>query len=178
MRSISVNGEVACIVACTTRLVSEAAALHKTAPTATAALGRALVSGLLLNGFRGEGETAQLSFKGGGPLGKLIVIADGSSCAVKGYVENPLADPPLRPDGKLNVGAAVGTAGVLSVMRLHPRLPPYTGSVELVSGEVAEDVGAYLQSSEQVSSAIGLGVSIGRDQGVRTRGWPAQSTRL
>jgi molecular chaperone Hsp33 len=157
-------------VAIATQLVGEAQQRHRSAPTATAALGRTLVAGLLLAGFRGDDETVQLTFNGGGPLGKLSVLAD-SRCRVKGFMQNADADPPLRPDGKLNVGAAIGQAGVLSVVRMHPSLPPFSGTVELQSGEVGDDVCHYLRVSEQQPAcAVGLGVKIARDLSVAASG--------
>ena len=127
LRSIASNGECAVLVADCTALVAHAQQLHDTSPTATAALGRAMVGSLLLSVFKGEGETVQLSWSGDGPLGKVLVVAD-SSGFVKGMVSNRLANPPLRADRKLNVGAAVGE-GVLSVVRSHPDWKePYTGA--------------------------------------------------
>ena len=117
---------------------------------------------LLLGTFKGEDETTQLTFKGDGPLGQIIATSthDGR---VKGFVSNPNADPPLRKDGKLNGGGAVGS-GVLTVRRAHPSMKtPFTGTVELASGEIAEDVAKYLLESEQVGSAIAVGVSIDRE---------------
>jgi molecular chaperone Hsp33 len=170
LRSLSVNGEVAVLVAVATQLVGEAQLRHRSAPTATAALGRTLVAGLLLAGFRGDDEQVQISFNGGGPLGKMTVLAD-SRCRVKGFVQCPEADPPLREDGKLNVGAAVGQAGVLSVVRMHPSLPPFSGTVELQTGEVGDDVCHYLRVSEQQPAcAVGLGVKIARDLSVAASG--------
>lgn len=166
LRTISDNGQVSVIVATGTRLVQEACERHKTAPTASAALGRALMGTLLMATFRGEGEKCQVTFRGDGPLGSMQIIADASG-NVKGKVSNPNADPPLRADGKLNVGGAVGR-GILAVVRSLPFTEkgwqkPYTGMVPIVSGEVAEDLNHYLLESEQTQSAVGLGVSITRD---------------
>jgi len=161
-RVMSANQEVSVVTVVGTSLVREAASRHRTAPTATAALGRNLMCALLLGTFKGEDETTQVMFKGDGPLGQCIAVAthDGQ---VKGLVSNPNADPPLRPDGKLNVGAAIGK-GVLTVSRAHPSMKqPFSGTVEIRTGEIAEDVAGYLQESEQVGSAIAVGVSINRD---------------
>ena len=154
-----------------TKLVSEACTRHKTAPTASAALGRCLTGTLLLAGFRKSGEVTQVSFKGNGDIGSVMAIADESGM-VKGRLDNPDADPPLRDDGKLNVGAAIGQ-GVLSVIRSYPNPDinkPYTGLVPIVSGEIAEDLANYLVDSEQTNSALGLGVSLNRDCSVRSAG--------
>ena len=169
LRSISVNGEVAVLVARATGIVGDAASRQRTSPTATAAVGRAMVAGVLLCGFRRENEQVQVTFRGDGELGQLSVIAD-SRCRVKAYVSNPSCDPPLRPDGKLNVGGAVGR-GTLTVVRLNPDLPPYSGTVELVSGEIGDDCAHYLQTSEQQSScAVGLGVKLNRSLDVVAAG--------
>ena len=156
------NQEVAVVAVVGTSLVRDAATRHRTAPTATAALGRSLMCSLLLGTFKGEDETTQLTFKGDGPLGQIIATSTHDGRA-KGLVSNPNADPPLRKDGKLNVGGAVGS-GVLTVSRAHPSMKtPFTGTVELASGEIAEDVAKYLLESEQVGSAIAVGVSIDRE---------------
>ena len=97
------------------------------------------------------------------------VIADTNG-NVKGTLANALADPPLRPDGKLNVGEAVGK-GVLAVVRSHPKNEhPYQGMIPISTGEVAEDLARYLADSEQTNSALGLGVSINRDASIRSAG--------
>lgn len=146
---------------------------HKTAPTAGAALGRGLMGTLLMACFREQGEKTQVTFKGDGPLGGMQIIAEANGI-VKGKVGNPACDPPLRADGKLNVGAAMGR-GILAVVRSLPFVEkgwqaPYTGMVPISTGEVAEDMARYLLESEQTQSALGLGVSIGKDLRVRAAG--------
>ncbi|CAL5221871.1 g4134 [Coccomyxa viridis] len=169
LRSMSENGEVSILVVDGTDLVSEACTRHGTAPTASAALGRALMGTLLMGCFRAEGEATQVTFKGNGVLGGMQIIADAHG-NVKGKVGNPAADPPLRPDGKLDVGAAVGR-GILAVVRSNKSQDePYTGLTEIKSGEVAEDLAGYLADSEQISSALALGVSIHRDAAIRAAG--------
>lgn len=161
-RVMSANQEVSVIAVVGTSLVRDAATRHRTAPTATAALGRSLMCALLLGTFKGDDETTQLTFKGDGPLGQIIAVATHDGL-VKGLVSNPNADPPLRKDGKLNVGAAVGQ-GVLTVSRAHPSMKtPFSGSVKIRTGEIAEDVAGYLSESEQVGAAIAVGVSINRE---------------
>ena len=167
------GGEFALTVCEATGLVGEAARRHGTAPTASAALGRALVGGVLLTAFKGEGEGVSLRFRGTGPIGGVTVVAD-SRGFTKGMCGDPSAAPPLRPDGKLDVGGALG-AGALSVVRSNNSLrgdtsAPYEGQVPLVSGEIAEDLAHYLAESEQVNSALGLGVLLGRDGEVREAG--------
>lgn len=169
LRSMSENGEVSCLVVDGTNLVIEACRRHQTAPTASAALGRAILGTLLISSFKAEGEKTQVSFRGDGPLQGVQAIAEATG-QVKGSVGNPRADPPLQHSGKLNVGAAVGE-GVLAVVRSHPEWErPYTGIVSLVSGEIAEDLAKYLAESEQQNAAIALGVSINRDASIRAAG--------
>ena len=169
---MSAGGEVAVLAVDGTARVADAVARHRTAPTASAALGRALIGALLLSCFKAEGEATQITFNGNGPLGSLQAIAT-SDGKVKGRMDNPAADPPLRPDGKLAVGTAVGR-GVLAVVRSRvppvptdgspppPASPPYTGLTQIVSGEVAADLAHYLSTSEQTNCALALGVSLDR----------------
>ncbi|MEW5300095.1 MAG: hypothetical protein WDW36_003050 [Sanguina aurantia] len=162
-------GEVAVLVLDGTMLVRDAVARHKTAPTSSAALGRTLMGTLLLASFRKDEEATQVSFRGNGPIDGLLAIADTRG-NVKCKIGNPNADPPLKENGKLDVGAAVGL-GVLAVVRSHPLQPlPYTGMVPIVSGEIAEDLVHYLVDSEQTNSALGLGVSLSRDCSVQSAG--------
>jgi len=168
-KMISNNDEVTVTVISARELVQDACSRHGTAPTASAALGRGLVGALLLSAFREENEKTQVTFRGDGELGELQAIAT-SGGQVKGKVINPAADPPLRPDGKLNVGAAVG-AGIVAVVRSHPAsASPYTGMTPIVSGEIAEDLARYLADSEQTQCALGLGVSIDRSTAVASAG--------
>eukprot|EP00877_Chromochloris_zofingiensis_P014061 jgi/Chrzof1/8909/Cz03g28230.t1 len=169
LRSLSSEGEVAVLVVNGTQMVAEAARRHQTSPTATAALGRTLIGALLMGCFRKHDEQVQINFKGDGPLGGIMVMAD-TRANVRGKVGTPQCDPPLTPGGKLNVAAAVG-AGVLSVVRSHPLEPqPYTGMVPIQTGEIAEDLATYLAESEQTNSALALGVSINKDLSVRSAG--------
>jgi len=173
LRVLSENNQVSIIAVTCTQLVSEACQRHQTSPTASAALGRALLGTLLIASFREQGEKTQVTWKGDGPIGTIQTIAS-SNGVVKGKIGNPLADPPLRPDGKLNVGAAVGR-GVLAVVRSLPFTDrgwqaPYTGMVPIRSGEIAEDLAVYLVESEQAQAAVALGVTIGRDLNVKAAG--------
>lgn len=173
LRSISDNGQVSVLVIQGTDLVKEACRRHKTAPTAGAALGRALLGTLLMASFREEGEKTQVTWRGDGPIGSIQVIADAMGM-VKGKVGNPGCNPPLRQDGKFNVGGAVGR-GVLAVVRSLPFTKegwqtPYTGMTAIKTGEIAEDLAEYMLESEQTQCAMGLGVSIGRDLEVNAAG--------
>jgi molecular chaperone Hsp33 len=168
IRTLSLDGKLSVRVLVATSLVGEAARRHGTEPTATAALGRGLMAALLLGAGAKDEETTQLQLRGDGPLGSLTAIADGLG-RVRGYVQRPQTSLPSR-EGKLDVGAAVGK-GVLCVVRYHPSWrEPYSGIVPLVSGEVAEDVAYYLWESEQVPSALALGVHVSADGGVSAAG--------
>ncbi len=150
--------------------VERARTIHRCSPTATAALGRTLCAASLLGEAMKEDDASlTLRINGGGPIGSIVAVSDHEGC-VRGYVEHPEVDPPRRPDGKLNVGAAVGTAGLLTVSRDLGLKEPYIGSVELVSGEIAEDLTRYLLTSDQVPSACALGVLVDVDCSVKAAG--------
>jgi molecular chaperone Hsp33 len=169
IRAVSREGSLALRAVVATRLVRAAADRHSTTPTASAALGRALMASVLLAAAGKDGETVQLQFRGDGPLGPVTAISDERG-RVRGMVGNPAADLPPRPDGKLDVGAAVGS-GMLAVVRYRPGWrEPYSGIVPLVSGEVAEDVAHYLAESEQIPAALALGVHVGSDGRVDAAG--------
>ncbi|NLF28154.1 MAG: Hsp33 family molecular chaperone HslO [Clostridiales bacterium] len=143
-----------------TRMVDRARALHGLSRTATAALGRTLMATSMLGTMqKGELESVTVSIKGGGPIGTVLAVAksDGS---VKGYVENPGVELP-RAGEKLPVGAAVGKAGKLTVIKDLGLKEPYVGQVNLASGEIAEDFAMYFTASEQVPSLVALGVLVG-----------------
>jgi molecular chaperone Hsp33 len=156
VRAISTAGGVRAVAMVATGLVREAAERHATSPTATTALGRALMGGVLIAVGNQEGETLQFQFRGDGPLGPLTVIADASG-GVRGFAARPQAAVPAR-SGRVDVAAAVGR-GKLSVVRSHPSWrQPYTGIVELTSGEIADELARYLALSEQRRSAVALGL--------------------
>lgn len=169
-KSLSTDAEVTLTVISARNVVQDGCSRHECAPTASAALGRVLIGSLLLAAFREEREATQVTFKGGGEVGDVQAVATAEG-QVKGKLDNPAGDPPLRADGKLAVGTAIGSNGFLSIVRSHPEsAQPYTGMIPLVSGEVAEDLAAYLADSEQTNCALGLGVSIGRDNQVQSAG--------
>lgn len=150
--------------------IERAHAIHKLSPTATAALGRTLCAASLLgNMMKEEIGTLTIRINGGGTLGLIIAVSD-SAGNVRGLVENPAADLPLKQNGKLDVGGIVGTDGLFTVSKDIGLKEPYTGSTELVSGEIAEDLTAYLLESEQVPSASALGVLIDKDLSVKAAG--------
>ncbi len=151
-------------------LVERAREIHKTLPVATAALGRTLMAASMLGDqLKGDGSSVTLRFKGDGPLGSVTAVADTDG-SVRGYVQTPAVDLPLRPDGKLDVGGAVGRTGTLTVIKDLDLRDPYVGTVPLVSGEIAQDLTQYFAVSEQIPTACGLGVLVDRDQSVLRAG--------
>jgi molecular chaperone Hsp33 len=158
VRSISKDGSIRGIAAVSTDLVEEARRRHGALPTAAAALGRALTGGALLGAGLKTGQRLALKFEGDGPLKKILVEAE-SNGAVRGYVAEPGVHLPSR-NGKLDVSGAVGQTGLLTVSKDLRLKEPYQGIVQLVSGEIAEDMAFYLAESEQVPSAVALGVYV------------------
>lgn len=146
---------LACV---TTDLVNEACRLHGTSATASAALGRALTGGALMASLLKDGQRLALKFEADGPLKKIIVEAD-SSGAVRGFVGVPDVDVPLK-EGKLDVAGAVGRNGFLTVIKDIGLKELYNGIVQLRTGAIAEDIAFYFTESEQIPSAVGLGVFV------------------
>lgn len=171
IRAIDKDQMIKAHIAVSTKLVETARITHQTSPTATAALGRALTGGILLrNKLKNEKESLTLNILGDGPLGRIVVTGSNNGM-VKGYVDNPMADLPVREsDGKLDVGGLVGRNGKLSVVMDLGLREPYTGQVALTNGEIAEDIAHYLFQSEQVPSAVGLGVRVEKDLSVSSAG--------
>lgn len=151
-------------------MVERARAIHHAWPVATAALGRTLLAASMLgNQLKDEGGSITLRIQGGGPLGAILAVSDCGG-NVRGYVQNPAVDVPRKAVGKLDVGAAVGTDGMLTLIRDMGLKEPYVGSVKLLSGEIAEDLAGYFVQSEQVPTACALGVLVDPDQSVRAAG--------
>jgi molecular chaperone Hsp33 len=170
VRAISKDGFVKAVAVSTRALTERARQIHHTTPVATAALGRALAAASMLgNALKGDGASVTLQIKGDGPLGTVLAVSDNQG-NVRGKVDDPSVELPLRPDGKLDVGAAVGHEGMLTVIRDLNMKEPYVGSVSLLGGEIAEDLAAYFVESEQIPTACGLGVLIDRDRSVLTAG--------
>ncbi len=170
IRAISKDGLMKAAAVSTRGLTERARQIHRTLPVATAALGRVLAAASMMgNALKEDGASVTLQIKGGGPLGTLLAVSDNQG-NVRGTVENPAVELPLREDGKLDVGAAVGNQGTLTVIRdLHMK-EPYVGSIGLLWGEIAEDVALYFVESEQIPAACGLGVLVDRDQSVLAAG--------
>ncbi len=170
VRAISKDGFVKAVAVNTRTLTERARNIHHTLPVATAALGRTLAAASMMgNMLKGEGSSLTLQIKGDGPLGRILAVSDCEG-NVRGTVDNPSVDIPLRPDGKLDVGSAVGMDGTLTVIRDLNMKEPYVGSVGLLGGEIAEDLAAYFVESEQIPTACGLGVLVDRDQSVLAAG--------
>ena len=170
VRAISGDGMVKAVAVSTRGITERARQVHKTLPVATAALGRTLAAcSMMGNALKGDGASLTLQIKGGGPLGTILAVSDNAG-NVRGTVDNPQVDLPLRSDGKLDVGAAVGCDGTLTVIRDLNMREPYVGSVNLLGGEIAEDLAAYFVESEQIPTACGLGVLVDRDQSVLCAG--------
>ena len=170
IRALAKNAPVKASAISAREMVERARQIHKTLPVATAALGRALAAASMMgNALKEDGESVTLQIKGGGPLGTVLAVSDNAG-NVRGTVDEPAVDLPLRPDGKLDVGTAVGHEGTLTVIRDLNMKEPYVGSVGLLGGEIAEDLAAYFAESEQIPTACGLGVLVDRDQSVLAAG--------
>ena len=170
IRATAGDGNIKMAVITARDTVQRAREIHSCSPTAAAALGRTLCGASLLGeSLKEENATLTIRINGGGPIGSVVAVSD-SSGYVRGYVENPGVQLPLRSDGKLDVGGAVGRDGMLTVSRDLGLREPYIGSTELVSGEIAEDLTAYLLESEQVPSACALGVLVDTNRSIKAAG--------
>lgn len=168
VRIIAKSGSVRALACVTTELVNEACRRHGTWPTASAALGRALTGGALFGAMLKTDQRVGFKFEGNGPLQKILVEAD-SNGAVRGCVGVPQVHLPER-NGKLDVAGALGKAGFLTVTKDLGSAAPYKGVVQLYSSEIAEDLALYLTESEQIPSAVGLGVFVETDNTVAVSG--------
>ena len=170
VRAMTKDGFVKAMAISSTAIVERARMIHKTTPTATAAFGRVLTAASMMgNVQKVENGTLTLQIKGGGPLGTILATSDAVG-NVRGYVQNPSITLLEKYAGKLDVGAAVGTDGMLTVIRDLQMKEPYIGTVALVTGEIADDVTAYFAQSEQTPTACALGVLIDTDQSVKVAG--------
>ncbi len=169
VRATAANHQLRIFAATTRNLVEEAREIHHTSPVATAALGRLLTAGSMMGSMmKGEHDVLTLQIQCQGPIGGLTVTAD-SEANVKGYVRQPLVILPPNEKGKLDVAGALGP-GFLNVIRDIGMKEPYNGQIQLVSGEIAEDLTYYYATSEQIPSSVGLGVLLNRDNHVRQAG--------
>ena len=169
IRAIAANDQIRAFAAVTTETVETARQDHNTSPVATAALGRLLTAGTMMGVMmKGDKDILTLQVKGDGPIQGITVTAD-SKGRVKGYVGNPEVIIPANAKGKLDVSGAVGN-GFLQVIKDMGLKEPYVGQVALQTGEIAEDLTYYFAASEQVPSAVGLGVLMNKDNTVRQAG--------
>ncbi len=169
IRATAADGLIRAFVGSFRNTVWEAARIHNTTPVASAVLGRTLVitsiMGLML---KGDDEIITVNIKGDGPVGGVLATSDNKG-RVKGYLYNPTADLPLKQNGKLDVGGALGK-GVLNVIKDLGLKEPYVSQMPLVSGEIAEDFTHYFTKSEQTPSAVSLGVLVDRDYSIKQAG--------
>lgn len=169
IRATAANDQIRAFTAVTTEMVETAREHHNTSPVATAALGRLLTAGAMMGSMmKGEKDVLTLQIKAGGPLQGITVTAD-SQGNVKGYVGNPDVCIPANSKGKLDVAGAVGP-GFLTVIKDMGLKEPYSGQVMLQTCEIAEDLTYYFATSEQVPSAVGLGVLMNKNNTVRQAG--------
>ncbi|TJX67915.1 Hsp33 family molecular chaperone HslO [Soehngenia saccharolytica] len=170
VKAIDREKRVRIYAASTTNLVEYARKIHGTSPTATAALGRALTAGAIMGAMmKNDKDLLTLKISGGGPLGDIVIVSRNNG-TVKGLVGNPLADAPSTAEGKLDVGAVVGNDGLVTVIIDLGLKEPYVGQADIISGEIAEDIANYYMVSEQVPTAVALGVLIDRDITVKASG--------
>ena len=169
VRAVAADSQIRAFAAVTTETVETARKDHNTSPVATAALGRLLTGGAMMGVMmKGENDILTLQIKGDGPINGITVTAD-SKGRVKGYAGNPEVLIPANSKGKLDVSGAVGN-GILNVIKDMGLKEPYSGQVALQTGEIAEDLTYYFAVSEQVPSAVGLGVLMNKDNTVRQAG--------
>jgi molecular chaperone Hsp33 len=170
VRASASNSYIRAFAAVTTSMVEEARKIHNTSHVATAALGRTLTAAALMSQMlKNENDTITIQIKGDGPLGGIVAVTD-SKANVRGYVYCPEVELPLNSIGKLDVGGAVGQKGYLNVITDMGLKEPYIGYVDLVSGEIAEDIAYYYATSEQIPSVVALGVLINPDGTVKHAG--------
>jgi molecular chaperone Hsp33 len=169
VRAITSDGLIRADAITSRYLTERARQIHGCLPLATAALGRTLAAASMMGAqLKDEQNSITIQIRGDGILGSIVAVSDGNG-NVRGFLKNPAADLPLRPEGKIDVGRGVGS-GQMIVIRDLGLKEPYIGMVDLVSGEIAEDLSAYFAASEQIPSACALGVLVDTDQSVRAAG--------
>ena len=169
IRGNSTDGSIRVFTAITTDVVNEAHRIHQTSATVSAALGRLLTAGAISGSqLKSEQDSLTLQINGDGPVGMMTVVSNARS-EVRGYVSNPIADLPPNSKGKLDVSGIIGQ-GFLSVIRDLDLKEPYIGRTPLISGEIAEDLTYYYAKSEQIPTAIALGVLVDTDLSVKAAG--------
>ena len=168
VKATAANNTVRALAVVTTGVVEEARARHQTAPTATAALGRTMTAGLLIGSMMKEDEQLSIQFMGNGPLKGLVTDANAQG-EVRGFVYQHRAHLPIK-NGKLDVGGVVGRGTMAVVRRQQFDKEPYRSVLPIVSGEIGQDIANYLLTSEQVPSAVSLGVFVQPDEAVSAAG--------
>ena len=170
VRAMTADGYVKAVAVTGRDLVERARNIHTLLPMATAALGRALLGASMMGDMLKEQKgSLTLQIKGGGPLGTVLAVSDYEG-NVRGYVQNPHVELMEKHQGKLDVGAAVGSTGTLTVIKDIGLKEPYVGSIGLFSGEIADDLAMYFVESEQIPTVCALGVLVGTDQSVTSAG--------
>ena len=170
VRAIAGEGMIKATGISAREMVERARQIHTLLPVATAALGRTLMGASIMGDMMKEEQgSVTLQIKGGGPLGTIVAVADSEGNA-RGYLQNGEVSLTEKAPGKLDVGAAVGSDGTLTVIRDLKMKEPYVGSIQLVSGEIADDISAYFVESEQIPTACALGVLVDTDQSVAAAG--------
>ena len=170
IKAISSDGFVSVTAIDSRGLTERARKIHKMTPVVTAALGRTLAAASMIgSSLKKTGASVTVRINGGGPAGVIIAVSDDGG-NVRGFVQNPRANVPNKAPGKLDVGEAVGKDGTLSVIKDFCEKEPYTGSIKLASGEIAEDFAVYFAQSEQTPTACALGVFVDRDRTVLAAG--------
>ena len=169
IRGMAAGTEIRFVAAYSRQVVEKARQIHNTTPVCTAALGRLLTGGALMGSMcKNEGDVITLKIEGDGPAKKLTVTTDAMS-NVKGIIYNPQVDLPLKANGHLDVGGALGK-GLLTVIHDEGLSEPYVGQTQLVSGEIGDDLTYYYAESEQIPTSVGLGVLVDRDYTVKHAG--------
>ena len=170
IRATAKDGMVRIIAGITTNLVNEGTQIHECTPVASAAFGRMLTAGALIGTtLKSNKEITTLKIHGDGEI-KGITVTAHSDASVKGVIGNPYIDRPLNEKGKLDVGGAVGTNGLLYVIKDLGLKDPYVGQVPIQTGEIAEDFAYYFTVSEQTPSAVSLGVLVDKDLSIKAAG--------